>query len=179
MTGAMDPVATPELPSLGGSLAVSMLSLGLVCLLAWVLLRWMSRRGVGQGMGPVKVLARCPIEPKRSVYLIEAGGRCFLVGAGDGAMNLLAEIDPKSLEQPERQAVRAGLFAGAIPRTRFAEVLARLMNATRVASAANRRSGADAPAGTAVSAVTAVTAVTAMTGSPAMEPAPRVDPDPT
>src|SRR5215216_6554235 len=111
----------PELPSLGGSLAVSLLSLGIVCLLAWVLLRWLGRRGVGQGMGPIRVLARCPLEPRRSVYLIEAAGRCFLVGAGEGPMNLLAEVDPKALPLPPRPQPALGALG-----QRFGEVLARL-----------------------------------------------------
>jgi flagellar biosynthetic protein FliO len=109
----------PELPSLGGSLAVSMLALGLVCLLAWVALRWLSRRGVGGGMGPIRVLARCPLEPRRSVYLIEAAGRCFLVGAGEGPMNLLAEVDPKAVPLPPRPQPLASAL-------RFGDILARL-----------------------------------------------------
>src|SRR5207237_8035165 len=87
-----------DLPSLGGSIALSFLSLGLVCLLAYLALRWLSRRGVGQGRGPLQVLARCPLEPRRSVYLVEAAGRCFLIGVGDGPMALLAEVDAGSVE---------------------------------------------------------------------------------
>src|SRR3954454_5297725 len=108
-----------ELPSLGGSIAVSFVSLGLVCLLAYLALRWLARRGVGQGSGPLRVLARCPLEPRRSVYLIAAGGRCFLVGVGDGPMALLAEVDAA--------AVRSERAAAAVPATGFAEVLARVL----------------------------------------------------
>ena len=125
MTGGMDPTTTPELPSLGGSLAVSLLSLGLVCLLAWALLRWLSRRGVGQGMGPIRVLARCPLEPRRSVYLIETAGRCFLVGSGEGGMSLLAEVERSSLDLPARLA---GPIGAGGTRLRFGDVLARLSN---------------------------------------------------
>src|SRR5207248_162334 len=82
-----------ELPSLGGSLALSFVSLGLVCLLAYLALKWLARRGVGRSAGPLRVLARCPLEPRRSVYLIETAGRCFLVGVGEGPMALLAEVD--------------------------------------------------------------------------------------
>jgi flagellar biosynthetic protein FliO len=110
----------PELPSLGGSLAVSMLALGFVCLLAWVALRFLSRRGIGTGMGPIRVLARCPLEPRRSVYLIEAAGRCFLVGAGEGPMNLLAEVDPKAVPLPPRPQTLLGSTL------RFGDILARL-----------------------------------------------------
>jgi flagellar biosynthetic protein FliO len=106
-----------ELPSLGGSLALSFVSLGLVCLLAYVALRWLARRGVGQPAGPLRVLARCPLEPRRSVYLIEAAGRCFLVGVGDGPMALLAEVD--------RTAVNVNAGGQGAPASRFADVLAR------------------------------------------------------
>lgn len=108
-----------DLPGLGGSLALSLVSLGVVCLLAYVSMRWLSRRGVGRGEGPVRVLARCPLEPRRAVYLIEAGGRCFLVGVGDGPMSMLAEIDPASVSGQVRETESGG--AG----TRFAELLAR------------------------------------------------------
>jgi flagellar biosynthetic protein FliO len=108
--------APAELPSLGGSIAVSFVSLGLVCLLAYLALRWLSRRGVGRADGPVRVLARCPLEPRRSVYLIEAAGRCFLVGVGDGPMALLAEVERGQVAQPE-PATSAG----------FADILARAL----------------------------------------------------
>src|SRR5436190_175075 len=105
-----------ELPSLSGSIALSFVSLGLVCLGAYVILRWLSRRGLGQAAGPLKVLARCPLEPRRSVYLIEAAGRCFLVGVGDGPMALLAEVDAAAVARTA-EAPQAG----------FAEVLARVL----------------------------------------------------
>jgi flagellar biogenesis protein FliO len=112
-----------ELPSLGGSLAVTFLALGLVCLLAYFSLKWMARRGVGQPSGPIRVIARVSPEPKRSLLLIETAGRCFLVGASDGGVNLLAEVDPKEvqLEQPARSR-----FTG-VPGGRFGEILARVL----------------------------------------------------
>jgi flagellar protein FliO/FliZ len=114
----MEPSA--ELPSLGGSLALSFVSLGVVCVVAYVLLRWLSRRGVGQAAGPIRVLARCPLEPRRSVYLIETAGRCFLVGAGDGPMTMLAEVsaDEVKAHTPVVEPSVGG---------RFAEILARVM----------------------------------------------------
>jgi flagellar biosynthetic protein FliO len=108
--------ATAELPSLGGSIALSFVSLGVVCLVAYVALKLLARRGVGQGSGPLKVLARCPLEPRRAVYLIETAGRCFLVGVGDGPMALLAEVD--------RGAVKLDAPA---PAGRFGDVLARVL----------------------------------------------------
>ena len=88
-------------------------------LLAYVALRWFSRRGAGRSEGPVRILARCPLEPRRAVYLLQVAGRCFLVGVGDGPMSLLAEIDPTAVK------TEAGVGAPAQSGLRFAEVLSR------------------------------------------------------
>ena len=108
-----------DLPGLGSSFALSLVSLALVCLLAYVALRWFSRRGVGRSEGPVRILARCSLEPRRAVYLLQVAGRCFLVGVGDGPMALLAEFDPAAMKSGTgaEAPVQAGL--------RFAEVLSR------------------------------------------------------
>jgi flagellar biogenesis protein FliO len=82
-----------DLPGLGSSLALSLVSLGLVCLVAFVVLRWLARRWDGRGQDCVRILGRCGLEPRRALYLIETGGRCFLIGVGDGPMTMLAELD--------------------------------------------------------------------------------------
>jgi flagellar biosynthetic protein FliO len=98
------------------SLALSFVSLGVVCLVAYLALKALAGRGVGKASGAIRVVARCPLEPRRSLYVVEAAGRCFLVGVGDGPMAMLAELD-----------------AGALPREvapvapRFADVLARVL----------------------------------------------------
>jgi flagellar biosynthetic protein FliO len=89
-----------DLPGFGSSLALSLVSLGLVCLVAVFLLRWLGRRTGGRSDDAIRVIGRCYLEPRRSVYLIATGGRCFLVGVGDGPMSLLAEIDQASLPAP-------------------------------------------------------------------------------
>src|SRR5262249_17972494 len=75
-------------------------SLGVVCLVAWGALRLLAGRGIGKASGAVRVIARCPLEPRRSVFVIETAGRCFLVGVGDGPMALLAELDADKLPRP-------------------------------------------------------------------------------
>lgn len=85
-----------ELPGLGSSLAASVVSLGVVCLVAWVALRWLAgrMRVSEREAGPrIRVVARCALEHRRSVYLIAVGDRGFLVGAGEGAMVTLGEIE--------------------------------------------------------------------------------------
>jgi flagellar biosynthetic protein FliO len=84
-------IAAP-LPGLGGALGVALLSLGLVCVLAYAVLRFLSRRGFGHASGPIRILARCALEPRRSLYLIEVAGRRLLVGTGDGPMTTLADL---------------------------------------------------------------------------------------
>lgn len=108
-----------DLPGLGSSFALSLVSMAFVCLLAYVALRWFSRRGAGRNEGPLRILARCPLEPRRAVYLLQVAGRCFLVGVGDGPMSLLAEIDAA--------AVKSEISAGAAGPTgpRFVDVLSR------------------------------------------------------
>ena len=113
----------PDLPGLGSSLALSFLSLGLVCLLAFVSLRWLSRRTMRPWGGPLRVLARQNLDPKRSVFVIEAAERCFLVGAGDGGMTLLAELDRATVQRELAEARAATLPPGRA----FADVLARVL----------------------------------------------------
>jgi flagellar biosynthetic protein FliO len=106
-----------QLPGVGwGSLMLSFASLGVVCLVAWGTLRLLAGRGVGKASGAIRVVARCPLEPRRSVFVIETAGRCFLVGVGDGPMALLAELDADKLPKPSEA-----------PALRFADVLARAL----------------------------------------------------
>ncbi len=86
--------AEPAFPSFGASLGVSFLWLGAVCLLAFVVLRWLARRSGGPAGQGVRVLSRTALEPRRSLYVIEVAERCFLVGVGEGPMAMLAELDP-------------------------------------------------------------------------------------
>ena len=84
-----EPVA--ELPSFGSSLAVSLLSLGLVCLLAYVGLRWLARR-LPRSQSAMRVLARHQLEPRRSLYVVEVVGRYFLLGSAETGLSLVAEL---------------------------------------------------------------------------------------
>ncbi len=102
------------LPSFGwDGIALSFLSLGAVCLVAYLALRFLAGRGIGRASGGVRVLARCPLEPRRSVYLIETAGRCFLVGVGDGPMALLAEVDGEKVKA-EMPAPAPGALAALV-----------------------------------------------------------------
>lgn len=56
----------------------------------WVITRHARARAETAGM---RVVGRLALEPRRSIYLVEVGGRCFLVGVGDGPMTMLSELD--------------------------------------------------------------------------------------
>lgn len=108
-----------DLPGVASSLAWSFLSLVFVCLVAVLALRWLAGRTAGRSTGAIRVLARCHLEQRRSVYLLGVGGRCFLVGVSEGPMSLLAEVDPINL--PEEPPRRSGGGAG------VGELLGRLL----------------------------------------------------
>ncbi len=40
----------------------------------------------------MRVVGRLTLEPRRSIYLVEVGGRCLVVGVGEGPMALLSEL---------------------------------------------------------------------------------------
>lgn len=118
MTGVWLQAAT-EVPATGygAALLQMLLALAAVCVLAVVALRWGARGGLGAlgGRGAkVRVMERVSLDARRALYLVQVGDKVLLVGAGDGPLSVLCEVDPKSLpEEPE--AHRVG----------FAEVLAR------------------------------------------------------
>lgn len=88
----------------GVALLQTLLALAAVCVLAWVVLRWSARRGLGVGRGRVRVIEKVPLDGRRSLYLVSIGDRVMLIGAGDGgAPSLIAELDPDELPPaPER-----------------------------------------------------------------------------
>ncbi len=73
--------------------------------LALLALRAVARRdSTTAGM---RVVGRLPLEPRRSIYLVEVSGRCFVVGVGDGPMTMLAEVEaPASDAQAAEPAMR-------------------------------------------------------------------------
>jgi flagellar biosynthetic protein FliO len=75
---------------MGSDLLSTTIALLFVCALAIGALRALKRGGRARGM---RLAARLPIEPRRSMVVVEVAGRWFLVGVGDGPMALLAELD--------------------------------------------------------------------------------------
>ncbi len=84
--------AGPELPSYGAFLVETLVILAVVCAAAWAILRFGVRRAA-RPSGSLKVVARLPLEPRRTLYVVEAAGKTLLVGVSEGAIATLAELD--------------------------------------------------------------------------------------
>jgi flagellar protein FliO/FliZ len=101
----------------GEMIVGSLLVLGLVCIGAWLVVRFGARRlwaPVGRGRGVLDVVARVPLEPRRSLYVVEVGGKTLLVGTSEMGLSVLSELDAA--------AVRADLARPAAVRS-FADAL--------------------------------------------------------
>lgn len=114
-----DATPPPEPPGggYGAFLLETLLILIAVCALAWVVVRFGLRRlyapspGSGGRQAPLRVVARLPLEPRRTVYIIEAAGKTLLVGVSEGgAMTNLTELDPEAVAAAEAAAPRQKSF---------------------------------------------------------------------
>lgn len=87
----------------GIALLQTLLALAAVCVLAWVVLRWSAKRGLGGAGRRVKVLERIPLDARRALYLVQIGERVLLLGGGDGAApTLIAELAEDELPELEQ-----------------------------------------------------------------------------
>ncbi|HWS54008.1 MAG TPA: flagellar biosynthetic protein FliO [Pyrinomonadaceae bacterium] len=114
-------------------LVQTLLALGLVCGLAYVIFRWLLPRlsAVGRPGGMVRVVERAPLDARNSLYVVEVAGRWLLVASSEKGVELVSELDAASAGEAERAAVvKRPSFGGdaAAVREAFSERLARVMN---------------------------------------------------
>jgi flagellar protein FliO/FliZ len=99
----------------GELLATSLVVLVVVCVLAFVVVR-LARKYLGaprgSAAGLLEVIARVPLEPRRSLYVVEVAGKALLVGTSEMGLTVLSELD--------REQVRA---QPAAPRRGFVEMV--------------------------------------------------------
>lgn len=113
-------------PAAGGAelLLTSLLVLALVCAVTWIALRflrtWLDRRRPATG---VAIVGRIPLEPRRSLFIIDAAGRRLLLGSSEGGITLLTELAPADEAAPSPPA------SG-----RFADLLRAAISSRRIAS---------------------------------------------
>jgi len=123
--------------SYGDLLMTSLVVLGGVCVAAFLIVRFVGRflaTGRARGAHLLDVVARLPLEPRRSLYVVEVAGKTLLVGTSEMGLSVLSELDAGE--------VRARLVA----RPSFGELVrsAWLSRGTAAAAASAVRSERDA-----------------------------------
>lgn len=82
--------------SYGDLLVTSLIVLGAVCVAAFVAVRLFGRflsAGRVRGAHLLDVVARVPLEPRRSLYVVEVAGKTLLVGTSEMGLSVLSELD--------------------------------------------------------------------------------------
>jgi flagellar biosynthetic protein FliO len=95
-------------------LVVTLLAFLAVILAAWLAARWLMRRMYGPGAasgGRIRVVERVPLEPRRTLYLVEAGEKLLLLGSTDHGIQVLAEFTREQLPPPATPERRSFLDA--------------------------------------------------------------------
>ena len=89
-----------DLPSgYGIFLLQTLFALGVVCLLAFILLRFGMKKLYGLRKGKLlHVTEHLPLDPKRSLYVINVAGKHILLGSGEQGIRLIKEFDEKDEE---------------------------------------------------------------------------------
>jgi flagellar biogenesis protein FliO len=89
------PVSGAE-ASYGDLLLTSLVVLGGVCVAAFLVVRFVGRwvsTGRARGAHLLDVVARVPLEPRRSLYVVEVAGKTLLVGTSEMGLSVLTELD--------------------------------------------------------------------------------------
>jgi flagellar protein FliO/FliZ len=67
----------------------------LIAVAAWAFVRFLAPRLRGvRGQARMRVLERLPLEPRRSLYVVEVDGAPLLIGVADGSVRVLRELEP-------------------------------------------------------------------------------------
>ncbi|HWO19448.1 MAG TPA: flagellar biosynthetic protein FliO [Kofleriaceae bacterium] len=132
--------------SYGDLLVMSLVVLGAVCVAAFVLVRLVGRflaTGRVRGAHLLDVVARVPLEPRRSLYVVEVAGKTLLVGTSEMGLSVLSELDGGEV----RARVAAQPSFGELVRAAWSR-----RRGLRDAGGVGRDGGASAEPGGAVSA---------------------------
>ncbi len=106
-TASPEPVPIEEL-NLGWTLIRTVVVLGIVILAIYITLNFGLRRLMGISAVPrrqavVQVVERIPLDQKRAMFVVKAAGEYLLIGGGDGALQLIAKLDPQEVEKLQQQ----------------------------------------------------------------------------
>lgn len=111
----------------------TLLALGFVCGLAYLIFRWLPPRLYANRptSGMVRVVERAPLDSRKSLYVVEVAGRWLLVASSESGVQLISELDAARAEEAAREAAlkRPSFGADAAAfREAFADKLARVMS---------------------------------------------------
>jgi flagellar biogenesis protein FliO len=76
------------------------------------------RLGFGRASGPLELVGRLPLDARRAVYLVKVGKLVYVVGASEGGLTRLGEVDADTMPP----------VSGSSPSRSFGEVLARVLH---------------------------------------------------
>lgn len=85
-------------------------SLAIVLLLAWLALKFLAGRmgSIGFSGRNIKIHETMPLGYRRSLHVVEVGGKVLLIGSTEGGIALLAELDREDLKLAEKGAEGKG-----------------------------------------------------------------------
>ncbi|MEZ5356672.1 MAG: flagellar biosynthetic protein FliO [Bryobacteraceae bacterium] len=103
-TGAMLAETLRVIAALAGVILAAVIAL------RYVLPKFMARGESQPGL--IRMVARYPLEPKKTLYLVEAGGRTLLLGASERDIHFLASLDgAEAGTEAAARAVKEALHA--------------------------------------------------------------------
>jgi flagellar protein FliO/FliZ len=99
LTFQEDAAGTPAAPSSAGTIFRMVLTLALAAAAIYGVIFFIKRASrKGEVRDPfLKVLAGAQLSPGRNVHVVAVGSKAWLVGAAEGGVNLIAEIEDKDL----------------------------------------------------------------------------------
>lgn len=126
--------------SYGDLLVTSLVVLAAVCLAAFAIVKLAGRflaTGRARGAHLLDVVARVPLEPRRSLYVVAVAGKTLLVGTSEMGLSVLTELDgaevaARSVPQPSF----GDLVRSAWSRRKGGSTLATTSDASTTSSAA-------------------------------------------
>ncbi len=158
-----------EAASYGDLLVTSLVVLGGVCIAAFVTVRVLGRflaTGRTRGAHLLDIVARMPLEPRRSLYVVDVAGKTLLVGTSEMGLSVLTELDRAEVQA---RIVERPSF-GELVRNAWIKRRSKPIRETDAASGAT--SLADPPAASAASPAAPISPASASRARPDSEGAP-------
>ena len=92
----------------------SVVILLVIAVLAALVLFAARRAGLGRPLGPIELLARLPLEPRRSVYVVRVVDQLLIIGSSEAGLTKLGELPNGALSAGEAPPDKtfAGLLEG-------------------------------------------------------------------